>query len=352
MTTRWPRWPVSGARAGDEADLTAIATDSIETLLGALPGRPAHRPVVARDAVSLPAIRSWCDAIGERNPLFTDRAAARAAGHPDVIAPPATLQMWTMPGLEPGRPPDAGPATAGDLDLVVRGRLAELGYPATLAVATDQTFCQDLVPGDVVCAQDRYTTVSDRKATTLGPGYFVSSATQYRTAAGALVGRLTLTVFHYRPGPTERPARPRRPAAEPPTTSRSDRLGRRRVGLTPTSVIAGALATRDYYPVHHDRDFARAHGHPDILVNILTTNGLLARVVGEWTGGARLLGLTTRLRQPAHPYDELTFDGSIADVDGEQNVDAEQAELVIRVGVGERGLHAEARARVAGPPQP
>ncbi len=33
-------------------------------------------------------IREFADAIGDPNPAYRDRAAARALGHPDVIAPP------------------------------------------------------------------------------------------------------------------------------------------------------------------------------------------------------------------------------------------------------------------------
>ena len=44
--------------------------------LRALIGRPAHDRAVARDAVTASAIRTWCDAMGERNPVYLDRAAA------------------------------------------------------------------------------------------------------------------------------------------------------------------------------------------------------------------------------------------------------------------------------------
>ena len=44
-------------------------------------------------------IDHWLDAIGDRNPIYVDEAAARAAGHPGVVAPPAMIQVWTMMGL-------------------------------------------------------------------------------------------------------------------------------------------------------------------------------------------------------------------------------------------------------------
>ena len=38
--------------------------------------------------VSRVKIADFAEAIGDRNPLYTDASAANAAGYPDVIAPP------------------------------------------------------------------------------------------------------------------------------------------------------------------------------------------------------------------------------------------------------------------------
>ena len=112
------------------------------------------------------------------------------------------------------------------------------------------------------------------------------------------------------------------------------------VPATPTQIIAGALATRDFYPVHHDRDFARAHGNSDLLMNILTTNGLLSRIVGEWFEQAPLLALSTRLVAPAYAHDELSVSGEVT------SIDDGVAEVAIRAAL-RHGVHADAVARVA-----
>lgn len=57
-----------------------------------------------------------------------------------------------------------------------------------------------------------------------------------------------------------------------------DRLPASDVPITTYLVIAGAIATRDFQPVHHDRDAARAAGTKDIFMNILTTNGSWAGI--------------------------------------------------------------------------
>jgi acyl dehydratase len=46
--------------------------------------------------VSRVKIREFADAIGDTNPVFRDRDAAVAAGHPDVIAPPTFAIVISM----------------------------------------------------------------------------------------------------------------------------------------------------------------------------------------------------------------------------------------------------------------
>ena len=53
---------------------------------------------MARDSVSEPVIRSWCDAMSESNPLYINQDFANDSKHGGIIAPPAMLQVWTMSG--------------------------------------------------------------------------------------------------------------------------------------------------------------------------------------------------------------------------------------------------------------
>ena len=86
--------------------------------------------------------------------------------------------------------------------------------------------------------------------------------------------------------------------------------------MTPTTIVSTAIATRDWQDVHHDRDIAQAAGSKDIFMNILTSNGLVERYVVDWLGeDAELKGIAIRLGAPAHPYDTLTFNGSVESVE-------------------------------------
>ena len=53
-------------------------------------------PATAPYEVGRVKIAEFADAIGDPNPVFRDRAAAQAAGYPDVIAPPTFPIVVTM----------------------------------------------------------------------------------------------------------------------------------------------------------------------------------------------------------------------------------------------------------------
>ena len=57
-----------------------------------------------------------------------------------------------------------------------------------------------------------------------------------------------------------------------------------KIDITSGLIIGGAIASRDFTPVHHDKAAAQAGGLPDIFMNILTSNGLIGRYVTDWVG--------------------------------------------------------------------
>ena len=108
--------------------------------------------------------------------------------------------------------------------------------------------------------------------------------------------------------------------------------------VTSTVIVAGALASRDFMPAHHDPDFARAQGAPHMFMNILTTNGYVARFVTDWAGPeARLRSIKIRLGAPAVPGKPLRFTGRVAKV-GEDR-DEHVIEVAVRA-ANDLGDHA------------
>lgn len=94
-----------------------------------------------------------------------------------------------------------------------------------------------------------------------------------------------------------------------------------RIPITATLIVTGAIATRDFQKVHHDKDVAEAAGTPNVFMNILTTNALVNRYVGEWAGPAARVGrINIRLGATNFPGDEMVFTGTVESVDGENVV--------------------------------
>jgi acyl dehydratase len=56
--------------------------------------------------------------------------------------------------------------------------------------------------------------------------------------------------------------------------------------LTMTRMVQQVSGTQDFYPIHHDREFARSGGHPDIFVNTAFTRAALCRLLTDWVGPA------------------------------------------------------------------
>ena len=84
------------------------------------------------------------------------------------------------------------------------------------------------------------------------------------------------------------------------------------LNLTSTMIVAGAIATRDFMPVHHDPEYARSQGAPDIFMNILSTNGYVARFITDWAGAeAFIRNINIRLGVPAIPNQALSFTGEV-----------------------------------------
>ena len=106
------------------------------------------------------------------------------------------------------------------------------------------------------------------------------------------------------------------PAWRPAEGALPDRV----IDVTPTFVIASALATRDFQDVHHDRDRAVARGARDIFVNILTTTGLVQRYVSAWAPDAVVRAVSIRLGVPCHAGETLTLSGQVTAADGDEQV--------------------------------
>jgi hypothetical protein len=110
------------------------------------------------------------------------------------------------------------------------------------------------------------------------------------------------------------------------------------LSVTSTVIVAGAIASRDFMPAHHDASFAKTQGAPDVFMNILTTNGYVARFITDWAGpNAMIRKIAIRLGAAAVPGQPLRFTGQVSKMSHEAD------ECVIEVAIraaNELGDHA------------
>ena len=98
-----------------------------------------------------------------------------------------------------------------------------------------------------------------------------------------------------------------------------DELPELKIPLTTSLIVSGALVSRDFTPVHHDKAAAQAAGMPDVFMNILTTNGLVGRYVTDWAGpDARITNVRIKLGTPNSAGDTMTITGSVSEKEGDQ----------------------------------
>ena len=133
----------------------------------------------------------WLDAIGDRNPIYVDDAAAKAAGHPGVVAPPAMIQVWTMAGL--------GGVRADDDPLgKILGLFDEAGYIGVVATNCEQTYHRYLRSGEEVSVSAELTDVVGPKQTALGEGFFITQKITWQSG-GEDVAEMVWRIMKFRP---------------------------------------------------------------------------------------------------------------------------------------------------------
>ena len=86
------------------------------------------------------------------------------------------------------------------------------------------------------------------------------------------------------------------------------------IELTHTIVASTAIASMDFMPVHHDKDYALAQFAPDAFLNILSTNGFVSKFLTDWAGpDTWVRNINIKLGVPAVPHQTLRFTGEVLD---------------------------------------
>lgn len=175
----------------------SITPEDIPEALAKLSAAGESALRAGRDPVNQPMINNWVEALGDTNPIYVDIEAARAAGHPGIVAPPAMAQVWTMNGLR-------GVRTADDpLGLATR-LLDEAGYTSVVGTNCEQTYHRYLRPGEEVAVTSRLSEFKGPKRTGLGDGWFLTFATTW-SVGDEVVTEMLFRILKFAPAAKESP---------------------------------------------------------------------------------------------------------------------------------------------------
>jgi len=119
--------------------------------------------------------------------------------------------------------------------------------------------------------------------------------------------------------------------------------------VNPTTVVLGALATRDFRPMHHDKDFAQnRNGVQDIFLNTPNQAAWFERYLTDWTGPKGRLGkIQFRMKNSVFPGDTMVFKGTVKGV-GTDEAGCGWIDVAVNLSVGDRTV-TDCSARLAVP---
>ena len=181
--------------------MTDAEADPLLAALEGWLGKPLGAPGLAPDEVNRSMIQHWVDALDDRNPVYLDQEFAATTRFGGIVAPPAMLQTWTMP-----RPRIEGIAERGGAPGEIGADnpisvLSNAGYTGTLATNSELEFERYLRPGDRLRSATQLESISNRKQTARGLGYFVTWLTTYTDGEGEVVGRQRFRILKFQPAP-------------------------------------------------------------------------------------------------------------------------------------------------------
>jgi len=223
---------LSAAAAERFEELTPFPDHSAD--LAPLVGQSAGAPNLAPDAVNVPMIRHWVEAMGDHNPVYVSDEAARAAGYDELIAPPTMLQAWIMRGLRLSLLTEEARAQGAEQGSGPNEKMMSLldaeGLTSVVATNCEQEYGRPLVVGDRLLVRSVIEAISDPKRTGLGTGRFITTRLDYVAVpdadvpvwrvsdeevqalydAGEPVATMRFRILKYLP-PVKKAARPPRP---------------------------------------------------------------------------------------------------------------------------------------------
>jgi hypothetical protein len=297
------------------------------------------------DAITSSNIRLWCEVLEDANPIYYDEAFARATRYGAIIAPPTMAMIWTW------RPEWAPSGPVWNVADEFASFLPD--YPSLVSVRSVQTHSRPLKLGERLTVVRYVNTPLPEQDTERGRGRPAVRYFSLRDEAGHEVVSYVQHGVHLarkadsaRPVPAvEDEVLARRPRLADPDAVSSFDLATLRPGqrlpaftmpITYKRCIKWVGASRDFFEGHHDREYARARGAPDLYLGVHFFHGLFGRYATDWAGPyAVVAGMDFRSRGRCFPGEVIAVNGEVTGLRSE--ADASFADLAVECGT-KRGL--------------
>jgi acyl dehydratase len=256
--------------------------------------------IVECEEINTSQVRMFAALVQDANPAYWDEAWARAR-YGGVLAPPGTLFVWGMSlpwdPVRRARPPLSFPSQV------------PLPGETLVNASTETEFFRRMHVGDRLRVQHEVVSVSAERKSALGVGHFIRTQTECWNQSDERVASTINVMFRYRSDS----AIPRAAAwKSAPSSETDEQLPSITLPVTLTMCVLDAAATRDFFPGHHDRDFARAHNARDVFLNTMFFHGLVDRIATDWAGPeAFVRARRLEMVQPVCVGDTLRSEGRV-----------------------------------------
>ncbi len=293
-------------------------------------------PRPCEDAIHWAGIKHFCAMVQDANPIYWDEALAQAR-FGGVPSPPGMMMVWSMPPV--WRPGESARSPLLATSVPLPGN-------TIINVATESEFLAPAIVGDLLMVEESVVDVSPAKTTGVGRGHFITTEMRYANQRGRAIGSLRNVLFRYGvENASAAPAGPTQVEPPPPLPEDADVLPEVVLPVTLRLCVHDAAATRDYFPGHHDRDYARAQNARDTYLNTMFFHGFVDRVVTDWAGPeATITKRRLRMMTPVCVGDTIRTRSMVVGRRSEGGREVRDVKVEVRT---EHGLGAEAVVTVA-----
>jgi acyl dehydratase len=301
-------------------------------------------------------IQFYASMLEDGNPSYWDEEWADDQWG-GIISPAGMSLSWQLPPL--WSPEEE--ADDGDDDVPVSVATIPLpeGKDSIINTETETIVHEPIRVGTWLNWEKEIISVTEEKDTMLGPGHFVTTKTYIRDETGTLLAEDVNSMLRFdeseagtlfetdsdepfaegrrlldvdREAPDDRYASLH---ADDAAAEEGELVNSFDFPVTYRKVIHDVASTRDFYPVHHDPEFAKQRGNETIFLNTMALQGLVDRAAIEWAGPEwRVVKRNITMAGSALAGDVLTVRSNVVDVDRTD----ERIELEVEIMKDERDI--------------